>query len=82
MRTPTEEPRIYGELTRYASVRHGFTQYDEWHAALQDWRRGVNVPLRVAVTDGPLDAPEWMPAGCSYSTTKRGPSIRYAARSA
>lgn len=46
MATAHNEPRIYGELTRYASVRYGFTQFDDWREALQDSRRGLNVPLR------------------------------------
>lgn len=45
-------------LTRFISVRHGFTEQCVWRPAL-----GGYEPLRVAVTDGPLDAPDWMPAG-------------------
>ena len=44
--------------TRIAMVRNGFTEQCEWREAL-----GGAEPLRVAVTDGPLDAPEHGPAG-------------------
>lgn len=45
-------------LTRFASVRRGFTEESIWRDAL-----GGPEPLRVHVIDGPLDAPEYMPCG-------------------
>ena len=40
-------------------ARDGFTDQDVWRAALGDAE-----PLRpFASTDGPIDAPEWLPAG-------------------
>lgn len=49
--------------TRYASVRSDFTEEAIYREAL-----GRTEPLRVAVIDGPLDAPEWIPAGGTKST--------------
>ena len=49
-------------LTRFAMVRPGFTEQCEWRDAL-----GNAEPLRVAVCGGPLDAPDWMPAGSMQS---------------
>ena len=51
-------------LTNYApraAMRHGFSEWDEWHAALPGHRF-----LAVANYTGP-DAPEWLPAGASYA---------------
>lgn len=78
--TGASDGAIYTELTRYASVRGAFSELGTWAPVLQDWRRGVNVPLRVAVIEGPLDAPEWMPAGSMQSRT-RGPVRSIVARS-
>ena len=47
-------------LTNYApraAMRHGFSEWDEWHAALP-W----DGFLAVAYYVGP-DAPDWIPAG-------------------
>ncbi len=51
----------YTLRTRVAMVRYGFTQQCDWRDAL-----GGAEPLRVAVIDGPIDAPEWLPAGSTY----------------
>ena len=48
----------YTLCTRVATVRFGFTQECDWRDAL-----GGAEPLRVAVIDGPIDAPDWLPAG-------------------
>jgi hypothetical protein len=48
----------FSDLTRYAQARRGFSEECDWRDAL-----GEREPLRVFVTSGPLDAPEWMPAG-------------------
>lgn len=51
-------------LTNYArraTMRHGFSEWDEWHAALPGDRF-----LAMANYTGP-DAPEWIPAGSSYA---------------
>jgi hypothetical protein len=51
-------------LTNYApraAMRHGFSEWDEWHEALPGGRF-----LARANYTGP-DAPEWMPAGSSYA---------------
>jgi len=48
----------YTFSTRVAGVRRGYTQECDWRDAL-----GGAEPLRVAVIDGPMDAPEWLPAG-------------------
>lgn len=73
-----EAKPIYTRMTRCASVRRGFAEVDVWGDALQ--RNGVNVPVRVAVIDGPMDAPEIMPAGGMYSNSKRGPCGQYTLR--
>ena len=48
----------FSNFTRYALVRRGFTEECLWREAL-----GGNEPLRVSVTDGPMDAPNWISAG-------------------
>ena len=80
MNIPNDQPPSYTEHTRYAAVRGAFSEFAVWHEVLQDWRRGLNVPLRVAVIEGPLDAPEWMPAGSMHNRINRGPSGTYAGR--
>jgi hypothetical protein len=47
-------------LTRVAIVGRGFSEECVWRMGL-----GEKAPLHVAVTEGPLDAPMWMPAGSS-----------------
>lgn len=65
-------------LTRVTPcVRTGFTEQCVWRDAL-----GGAEPLRVAVTDGPLDAPEHGPAGStvlnvSYTGRVYGPATTY-----
>lgn len=54
----------FSALTRYAQARRGFAEEDIWRDAL-----GGPEPLRVFVTDGPIDAPDWIPAG---STRRAG----------
>lgn len=57
----------YSNMTRTALVRAGYTECDTYRDAL-----GGAEPLRCFVTDGPLDAPGWMPAG---STRPGAPSL-------
>lgn len=56
----------FSDLTRYAQVRAPFTEEGTYRDAL-----GRAEPLRVFVADGPLDAPEWMPAGAMRSIPLR-----------
>lgn len=55
----------FSRLTRRAQVRYGFTEQDTYRDAL-----GGAEPLHVFVTDGPLDAPGWMPAGSTRAPSK------------
>jgi len=50
----TESPRV--------TVRHEYSEESIWRDAL-----GNSEPLLVAVTHGPLDAPQWMPGGSMSS---------------
>lgn len=50
---------IFTTLTRTALVRPDFSEEAIYRAVL-------SVPLHVYAIDGPLDAPEWMPAGSMY----------------
>ena len=58
----------YTTMTRRAVVRTPFAEDGVWRESL-----GGSVPLFVFVTDGPIDAPDWMPAGSMKSTTISGP---------
>ena len=52
-------------------AREGFADQDIWRASLGDAE-----PLRpFASTDGPIDAPEWVPAGAMCATSY-GPQSR------
>jgi hypothetical protein len=53
--------------TCYASVRSAFAEEAVYREAL-----GRAEPLRVAVIDGPLDAPEWIPAGGTKGANSHG----------
>jgi hypothetical protein len=55
----------FSNLTRFAQVRYGYTECDTYRDAL-----GGAEPLRCFVTDGPLDAPGWMPAGSTEAPSK------------
>lgn len=55
-------------------VRTGFSEQCIWRDALGEFE-----PLRVAVTDGPLDAPEHGPAGSSHAVMRIGSPCRYVA---
>jgi hypothetical protein len=59
----------YSNLTRRAQVRNGFTEECVWRPALGDAE-----PLHIFITDGPLDAPTWMPAGSTIGRTLGGPA--------
>ena len=57
------------QLTRVVLVRDGFTEIDIWRGAL-----GPFVPLHAcSMAGGFLDAPEWLPAGATRSTS-HGPA--------
>ena len=60
-------PKIYTRLTHTTRVRQGFTQESDWRDAL-----GGAEPLHLFVADGPLDAPNWMPAGSTVHHGKYG----------
>lgn len=53
----------FSPLTRYALVHASHAECETWRAAL-----GPAEPLRAAVIDGPLDAPQWLPAGAMQAT--------------
>lgn len=55
-------------------VRTGFTEQCIWRDAL-----GGAEPLRVAVTDGPLDAPQHGPAGSTQAVMRIGIPCCYVA---
>jgi hypothetical protein len=57
----------FSTLTRAAHVRRGFSEECEWRAAL-----GERAPLHVFVTSGPIDAPDYIPAGSTHGGTIGG----------
>ena len=62
--TTTTKPR---NLERVVSMRYGFSEWDEWHAALP----GDSL-LAMANYAG-IDAPDVMPAGSTLGLKRSGP---------
>lgn len=54
------------DMTRRVLVRQDYAEESIYRRALP------REPLFVFVIDGPIDAPDWMPAG-SFTSTKQGP---------
>jgi hypothetical protein len=62
----------YSEQTRLALTRREYSQEAVW-------RDTGNFALHVFVIDGPIDAPEYSPAG-GMRATNYGPGMRYVHR--
>lgn len=65
---------IYTDQTRRAVVRWEYSDCSTYRRAL-----GGLEPLLALATDGPLDAPEYVPAGSQYSSA-HGPMRSFAGR--
>lgn len=65
---------IYTHLTRRVAVRWEFADCQTYRSALGDAE-----PLLALATDGPIDAPEYLPGG-GYWSSNYGPTPQFASR--